>query len=258
MELIQRGLALVTRNQPVEARAALSTALGTSGLAAADAAQVRSTLAQLSERLVFSPEILEGDPHAMPYVVQGGDSLARIAKRLSVQVDWRFIQRINRLGDANLIKPGQRIKIVTGPFHAIIDKAAKRMDLFLGDEGDLVYVRSYPVGLGQFNSTPVGLFRVRVGSKLVDPEWVNPRTRQRFAADDPANPIGERWIGLEGTDEATSGLQGYGIHGTIEPESIGGEASMGCVRMLADDVALVYEILTEGVSMVRIVDGRSD
>jgi lipoprotein-anchoring transpeptidase ErfK/SrfK len=38
---------------------------------------------------------------------------------------------------------------------------------------------------------------------------------------------------------------GYGIHGTIEQDSIGRQASMGCIRMRPDDVALVYEMLSE-------------
>ena len=87
---------------------------------------------------------------------------------------------------------------------------------------------------------------VKPDSKLVNPEWRNPRTRELFLPDDPANPIGERWIGLVGVDAHLAASEGIGIHGTIEPESIGRQASMGCVRMLPDDVALVYGMLVEG------------
>ena len=69
----------------------------------------------------------------------------------------------------------------------------------------------------------------------------------------PDNPLGEHWIGLEGIEPATKGLEGYGIHGTIEPETIGAQASMGCVRMHANDVALLYEVLVGGVSTVEVV-----
>jgi lipoprotein-anchoring transpeptidase ErfK/SrfK len=65
------------------------------------------------------------------------------------------------------------------------------------------------------------------------------------------NPIGERWIGLEGVGDA-AGYAGYGLHGTIEPSSIGREMSMGCVRMRDADIELVYELLGEQVSVVRI------
>jgi len=66
------------------------------------------------------------------------------------------------------------------------------------------------------------------------------------------NPIGERWIGLRGIDERNKDLSGLGIHGTIEPKSIGKNVSMGCVRMLSSDVEEVYEMLLEGVSTVAI------
>ncbi len=98
----------------------------------------------------------------------------------------------------------------------------------------------------------MGRFRVRAASKLVNPAWANPRTGERFSRHDPDNPIGERWIGLEGIDDANRDLAGYGIHGTIEPESVGRQSSMGCVRMLPEDVEVVYEVLMERISTVEI------
>jgi len=59
---------------------------------------------------------------------------------------------------------------------------------------------------------------------------------------------------LEGISEAVRDVSGYGIHGTIEPDSIGQQASMGCVRLHRDDVEIIYEVLTEGASTVRIQD----
>ncbi|MDP7071232.1 MAG: hypothetical protein QF561_07800, partial [Phycisphaerales bacterium] len=96
------------------------------------------------------------------------------------------------------IRAGQRIKVVQGPFHAEVDKKAHRIDIWLGEGEDAVFIRSLPVGLGEFDSTPGGTFRVRRGGKMVNPSWTNPRTGERFAAADPNNPIGEFWIGLDG------------------------------------------------------------
>jgi lipoprotein-anchoring transpeptidase ErfK/SrfK len=166
---------------------------------------------------------------------------------------------------------GQRLKVVRQPLHAVVHKGEYRLDLWAGpplppgatsipDPGPdgqaqgWTFIRSFRVGLGDGNSTPVGLFVVRPNSKLINPEWVNPRTRERFAADDPKNPIGERWIGLQGVDERSRPFLGYGIHGTIEPDSIGRQMSMGCVRLLPGDVEVVYDLLMPGVSTVRIVD----
>ena len=96
------------------------------------------------------------------------------------------------------------------------------------------------------------MFVVKPNSKLVDPEWVNPRTGERFGPKDPKNPIGDYWIGLIGDSDNIRGLEGYGVHGTIDPDSIGAMKSMGCVRLANDDIALVYELLMDGVSTVEI------
>ncbi|MEE2819139.1 MAG: L,D-transpeptidase family protein [Planctomycetota bacterium] len=249
---LEEGLNLIDQDHVVDARRALSNALQSGKLSESEISQARGVLTDLNDRMVFSPEIMAGDPYSVEYIVQGGDTLSGIVKKMGVQVDWRFIQRINNIKSASGIRPGQNLKLVTGPFHAEVDKKSYRIDLYLGEGANQVFVRSYRVGLGEYNSTPIGSFKVRRNSKLINPTWVNPRTRAFFAADDPANPIGERWIGLEGIEERTAELSGLGIHGTIEPSTIGQDASMGCVRMHSDDVAEIYEVLAEGVSTVNI------
>jgi len=59
---------------------------------------------------------------------------------------------------------------------------------------------------------------------------------------DPKNPLGERWIDLGDS---------YGIHGTIEPDSIGTAASRGCIRLRDADIIEVYNFLVNG-SLVEI------
>ncbi len=249
---VESGLDLLARNKPLEARRALSRALLSGSLDEFESDRARAQLRALNERLVFSPEIVENDPYAEAYVVQPNEILSKIVKDQGLAVDWRFILRINGIADARFVRAGQRLKLISGPFHAVIDKSTYQLDLYLGRAPNLVYVASYPVGLGEFNSTPTGLFQVRVNSKLIDPGWTNPRTRQYFASEDPQNPIGERWIGLQGLGEHNRDLAGYGIHGTIQPESIGRQSSMGCIRMLPEDVEIVYEVLVEGASTIEI------
>jgi hypothetical protein len=248
------GMEYLESNRPVEARRMLTRALNTEALDLANERRLRATLTDLNDKLVFSPEVLSGDPFAEWYVLEPGDQLSRIPGKTDLAIEWRFLQRINRILDPRRIRAGQRIKLVTGPFHLVIRKAHYRADLYLGDGPQRVYVRSFRVGLGEYNSTPVGAFRVKPDSKLINPEWVNPRTGQRYEPNDPSNPIGERWIGLVGVSETVKDLIGYGIHGTIEPESIGHQTSMGCIRMLPDDVAIVYELLVEDASLIEIRD----
>jgi hypothetical protein len=249
---VRVALELLARNEPVEARLLLTRALDGRSLPEPDAEMVRDRLEALNQRLVFAPDPVAGDPWVAWHEVGSGESLSSIRRSLGVHTEWQFIQRVNRISRPERIAVGQKLKIVTGPFHAVIHKRAYRLDLYLGDGADRVFVCSMKVGLGENDSTPEGRFRVRPNSKLENPEWINPRTRERFAANDPRNPIGERWIGLVGDEEHLRDVEGYGIHGTIEPDSIGRQASMGCVRMLPDDVAIVYEVLVEKSSTIEI------
>lgn len=252
--MVAQAEAALSANKPVEARIAFNRALHSPGATAADRQSLRARLAELNQKLVFSPVVTPGDPLVETYTIQSGDVLAKIVDLHDLSVDWRLVQRINGV-DPRRIRVGQKIKLVRGPFHAVVHKRDYRLDLYSDrrdPDGNRLYIRSFSVGLGENDSTPLGKFRVKNGSKLIDPHWVNPRTGERFSNSDPMNPIGERWIGIEGAEQATMTLSGYGIHGTIEPQSIGRDASMGCVRMLAEDVELVYELLAERVSEVEI------
>lgn len=245
-------------NEPLVARLLLNRALHDPRANASERQACRARLTSINEELLFSPRIVDGDPLVDRYSIKSGDSLSKIASRERLAIDWRLIQRVNRITDPRRIREGQTIKLIRGPFDAVIDKSDFRLDLYAvvgAQEGSesRIYIRSFDVGLGEHGGTPIGSWVVRKNSKLINPHWVNPRTGARFSPDNPDNPIGERWIGLEGVDDATSPIQGIGIHGTIEPDSIGQEASMGCVRLRANDVEIIYETLVEGVSRIEIV-----
>lgn len=249
--LIAQGESLLS-SDPVQARAVLSRAYHKA--AAPDQDRIRQKLTKVNDDLVFGPRIVAGDPLVEQYSVKSGDSLVRIGRARGLAVDWRFIQRINGV-DPSKLRVGQKLKLVRGPFHAVVHKGDYRLDLFQGppdDPANWIFIRSFPVGLGEGNSTPPGTFVIRRDSKLINPHWVNPRTGEKFDADDPKNPIGERWLGFEGVGES-SALTGYGLHGTIEPDSIGKQKSMGCVRMGDSDIELAYAMLEEQISVVKIV-----
>lgn len=254
MQLIQAGEQKATTGDLVQARSILSKALLHADAVREDRDRIRQKLSAVSQDLLFSPKINPADPMSEEYAIKSGDNLIKITRNRELAVDWRLIERINGLKDKPL-RVGQKIKLVRGPFHAVVSKGDYRLDLFHGSPDDpqsWTYIRSFKVGLGTGNGTPVGNFVVRPRSKLVNPPWVNPQTGQKFAANDPKNPIGEYWMGLEGTGESKS-ITGYGIHGTIEPDSIGQQKSMGCVRLGDEDVKLLYELLVEQVSVVKIV-----
>lgn len=90
---------------------------------------------------------------------------------------------------------------------------------------------------GSRTSTPVGEFLVR--DELENPTYYG-TDGNVSDADDPLNPLGERWIDLG---------DGYGIHGTLDPKSIGGMHSKGCIRMLNSDVEGCPIFVTIGSSV---------
>jgi len=254
--LLTRGAAAQEQGRLVEARTLFNRALRDPRTSERDRALLRDALGEISRTLTFSPEVVEGDPLAETYVIRSGDTLSKITARQNLEVDWRFIQRINDIADPRRIRVGQTIKLVRGPFHAVIHKRDHRLDLFAdlpeSVGGERLFIASYPVGLGEYDSTPPGKWVVRDDSRLINPPWTNPRTGEHYSADNPENPIGERWVGLRGVDEFTNQISGIGIHGTIEPDSIGSNTSMGCVRMLPEHVEVTYEMLVSGVSTVEI------
>ena len=215
--------------------------------------QAIDAITTVNASLFFSSTVNPADALMTTYTIKSGDALSKIARKAGMAADWRMIMRLNGIKDPNRIRAGQVLKVPTCTFHAVVSKSEYRLYLYAGEGSDRVLVATYPVGLGEHNSTPTGAFMLKPGSKLVNPEWRNPRTGEFFKSDDPKNPIGERWIGLQGVDAGNSKAMSYGIHGTTDPASIGKQASMGCVRLKDADVEVIYEALTEPNSTIVIV-----
>ena len=231
----------------IEARHALNGLLATN-LSHADETEVRRLLTTIADETVFSRRRVPNDPLAETYVVQRGDALVRIGRTYEVPAE--VLMQINGIRDATRLRAEQPIKVLHGPFHVKISKSHFRLDVYLQD----VYVRSYRVALGADQGTPGGVWRVK--ERLENPTYYPPASapvKRVVPPDDPDNPLGEHWIGLEGVSGDAVGRKGYGIHGTIEPESIGKAVSLGCVRMLNEDVASLYALLLPGKSTVTIL-----
>jgi len=199
-----------------------------------------SRLLALAISLSFAGGLMSAEaPSAMPadetilYTVKEGDTLGKIASRFSVGVG--FIKKLNGL-KSDVILVDQKLKIVPGPFHIVVEKARFRLTVY----HDGRPYKSFKVGLGKNDSTPVGEYEVT--SKLVNPTWRSPEGK---LIPYPDAPLGTRWIGFR--DEG-----GFGIHGTWEPKSIGKQWSHGCIRMLNRDVEEVFELVVVGKSKVTI------
>ena len=229
----------------IAARAQLTQAL-LIGLPPDKEAQACSQLAQIADDLIFGPKRDHRDPLVASHVIQSGDTLGKIAKQYHVTDN--FLAAINGIKDKNRIRAGQNLKVVHGPFHVTISKNRHVMHVYL----QKTFVRQFTVGLGLENGTPTGEWSVT--DKLINPPYYSPRGEGIIAADDPDNPLGERWIGLRGVRGEAAGQQRYGIHGTHDSSTIGKNESLGCVRMYNEDVEALYDMLVSKHSRVIIVE----
>jgi lipoprotein-anchoring transpeptidase ErfK/SrfK len=236
----------------LEARKILNTALVSNVLPETDARTARQLLNQINATVVFSTKRFADDEFGGTFSVPPGGVLAKIAN--SHEVSPELLMRINGITDARRLRAGQAIKVLNGPFHALINKSQFSLEVWLGEpqaKGSM-YITSFPVGLGKDDSTPTGVWAIQ--NKVKNPTYYSPRGEGIIAADDPKNPLGEYWIGLTGTDGHAVGKTSYGIHGTIDPSSIGKQQSMGCIRLKNEDIAQVFEMLLEGKSTVTVKD----
>jgi lipoprotein-anchoring transpeptidase ErfK/SrfK len=168
-----------------------------------------------------------------PHFVEYGETLESIAKQYDVP--WEYLSRLNRVAPQKL-QAGQQLKVVRGPFGAVVDLS----EYCLTVHAHGWYVNRYVVGIGREQKTPVGRFTVE--EKLENPTWYNP-DGGIVEADDPENPLGEFWIGLGNH---------IGIHGTNDPSTIGRAASRGCVHLGESEIAEVFSLLSPGsVVMIR-------
>jgi LysM repeat protein len=104
-------------------------------LTPAEAEQVDTLLSQLAGTVVYSAE------HQLEpaRVVKPGETLQSIAEEYSVP--WQLLAKINGIASADQVRPGQELKVVRGPFSAVVDLNRKQMTLMV----DGRYAGKFPV-----------------------------------------------------------------------------------------------------------------
>jgi len=247
-ESVEEALKLRDAGKIIEARELLNDTLNEK-LSPNLRSAVKFQLNKLAEKWLFSAEVFGGDKLTGPYQVQQGDHLERIAKKY--KVPYEILMQINGIDRPELLRAGQQIKVIQGPFNVVVYKSNFTMDLYLQDK----YIKTYRVGLGKVEyETPSGRWQVESDGKLVKPTWTDPDTGKTYVGNDPDYPLGSRWIAIEGIDDATRPRTGFAIHGTKDPDSIGTRSSRGCIRLFNGDAVEVYNLLYGGISEVQIRD----
>ncbi len=248
LNLLKQGRQAIMQKDYIKARQLLSDAVS-AGLTITEEKQARKLINQASDEWLFSKNIFENDPYCSRYKVQTGDMFATIGKKF--KVPYQLLMKINGIHDAARLRAGQNLKVIQGPFQVKVKRSTYTMSVYLDD----LLVRSYIVGLGApGRQTPTGLWRVTPGRKQVNPAWDDVEEGKHYYPDDPENPLGERWIAIEGIEGDAVGRTGFGIHGTIKPHEIGKSASRGCIRLHNKDVEELYDLLQEGDTTVRVIN----
>jgi len=119
-----------------------------------------------------------------------------------------------------------------------------RNDLLLKANG--VFFKRYQVGTGQYGKTPAGTFII--SDKIIEPPWWRPDGKM-IPFGDKENVLGTRWMSITPV-EGTPSVSGYGIHGTWEQETIGKQASAGCIRLVNSDVEELFLLTPMGTRVV--------
>lgn len=197
------------------------------------------------DRWVCDPANVAG---ARSYTVQKGDSLARIAKKFREEklvVEEGTLAILNRIHNPNAIQVGQKIKVPVAPLCAVLEKRSYGLAIYVGEH----LLRLYWVGHGENDRTPLTEFTV--GVKQPRPDWTAP-DGQVYGYGHPKNILGEYFIKF-----VHDTYVGFGAHGTPMPETICTMSSMGCIRMLAPDIAELFRLLPSGAKViVRATESR--
>lgn len=195
-------------------------------------------LGRANVALVFSPE---PTPESKVYQVEQGDNLTAIGIKLNTTQG--LLLRANGMDNPNRLQLGQPLKYTPKDFRIVIERSTCR--LFLLD-GEGIF-KVYKVGLGKEDRTTLG--RYKIGNKEVDPTWFKPGS-EPIPSGDPRNELGTRWMPL--VPEADNLPSDLGIHGTIAPDTIGKYASMGCPRLLNQEVEELYDLVVRATPVLIV------
>lgn len=194
---------------------------------------------------IFSPA---PTPESEVYRVVSGDTLTTIGIRFNTTQG--LLLRANNLENANRLRLNQTLKYTPKDFEIVIELSTKR--LYLLDSQGVFNV--YSVGLGKpGNDTTPGKYKI--GNKEKDPTWYKPGFGP-IPPGDPRNELGTRWMPLVPEEERLP--TDLGVHGTIDPETVGVYSSMGCPRLYNDEAEELYDLVVRStpVTIVEVYNPR--
>lgn len=136
----------LTAGRYAEALAGLSVWYDDPSLGLEESQRLEDLLGQLAGTVIYSQQDLLLPPH----VVAPHETLATIAAPLGVGP--QLLAKINGIGDPLRLVPGEHLKVIPGPFDAVVSISRRRLSLQLGGN----YAGSFPVLVGRQYLARVG------------------------------------------------------------------------------------------------------
>jgi LysM repeat protein len=132
--------AALDRRDLKQAHQMLSKWHGDESLSPADAQKVDDLLGQLAGTVIYSTE------HQLEpaRVVKPGETLETIAKEYNVP--WQLLAKINSIPAPDQLRPGQSLKVVRGPFSAVVDLHRNELTLEVDGRYAGTFAVSVPPG----------------------------------------------------------------------------------------------------------------
>jgi lipoprotein-anchoring transpeptidase ErfK/SrfK len=166
-----------------------------------------------------------------------------LIRKLNPGVSWEAV-----LPGTKIVVPAVENVVVTGtPVQIVITLETHELEVF--DSLGRV-IAHFPVSIARMvEKRPVGSLHVTVvipnPDYTFDPDLFPESEEGRILGHKlvvppgPNNPVGLAWIGLD--------RQGYGIHGTPDPENVGRTESHGCFRLANWDVLTLVGLVGVGM-----------
>jgi hypothetical protein len=186
----------------------------------------RKEIGERNIRDLFCADI---DAGSFFYKPQDSESFYGICRKFNMSPE--LLKKVNNITDEKSLP--DKLKIVPGNFSIVIERGKNILTLYRENK----FFKEYNVATGYNLSTPLGEYYII--TKLIKPPWID--GDKIVPPEDPAYPLGTRWMGLSGTR--------LGIHGTKDPQYIGEYVTSGCIRMKNNDIEELYMIVPFGTKV---------
>lgn len=186
----------------------------------------QSELTQLLDQV--SGSVIYSRKHLIEpaYTVRQGETLQQIAQ--AHRVPTGLLVKINGIQNPQNLTPGQKIKVVRGPFNATVNGSKNELTLWLGGR----YAGRFPLVMGPEFQSIVGPFVVHQKTRM-HPERGN-----------------QPWIrltpGFGTTNSPPPSDPQIGIAGMQQPETVSQGSIPGQMGVSVQDADDLYDILSQG------------